>query len=61
VKNKSNSFLLPMKNQLICIYPQENNYKIALCSCSGLDHRYIYPQSTTDLTSWEVGQMLGGN
>ncbi|MFZ9613677.1 MAG: hypothetical protein ACO29Q_10380 [Crocinitomicaceae bacterium] len=50
-----------MKNQLICIYPQETSYKIALCTCSGLDHCYTYCQSTNELTSWEIGQMMGGN
>ena len=50
-----------MKNQLICIYPQEHNYKIAICDCGGLDHCYTYPQSTNELTSWEIGQMMGGN
>jgi hypothetical protein len=50
-----------MKNQLICIYPQENGYKIALCDCDGLDHCYTYGESTNELASWEVGQMMGGN
>lgn len=50
-----------MKNPLICIYPDNDLYKIALCCCNGLDQHYTYPTATQELTVWEVGQMMCGN
>jgi hypothetical protein len=50
-----------MKKKLICIFPNNENYKIAICDCSMLDHHFVYPKSTENLEDWEVGQMMGGN